>query len=115
MKPRTLKWHLLLVAERPRVLRLHTDLKIALPLSRRTNVVKRDSTSSSMARRFTLRLIANIWRRPIAATMSVLGDRGRSTDKLQKVRPTSAPDDLPLVKADAAEPASCVSMSSVPP
>ena len=32
---------------------------------------------------------------------------GRSTDKLQKVRADiGAPDDLPLVKADAAEPAS---------
>ena len=32
---------------------------------------------------------------------------GRSTDKLQKVRAEiGAPDDLPLVKADAAEPAS---------
>ena len=29
-------------AERPRALRLHTDLKIASRVSRRTNVVKRD-------------------------------------------------------------------------
>src|SRR3981081_603758 len=36
---------------------------------------------------------------------------GRSTDKLQKVRADiGAPDDLPLVKADAAEPASLRSM-----
>ncbi len=36
---------------------------------------------------------------------------GRSTDKLQKVRTDiDAPDDLPLVKADAAEPASLRSM-----
>ena len=36
---------------------------------------------------------------------------GRSTDKLQKVRADiGAPDDLPLVKADAGEPASLRSM-----
>src|SRR5256886_17342169 len=36
---------------------------------------------------------------------------GRSTDKLQKVRADiDAPDDLPLVKADATEPASLRSM-----
>src|SRR5258708_39298320 len=36
---------------------------------------------------------------------------GRSTDKLQKVRADiGAPDDLPLVRADAAEPASLRSM-----
>ena len=36
---------------------------------------------------------------------------GRSTDKLQKVRAEiGAPDDLPLVKADAAGPASLRSM-----
>ena len=36
---------------------------------------------------------------------------GRSTDKLQKVRAdVGAPDDLPLVMADAAEPASLRSM-----
>src|SRR6476646_9490104 len=36
---------------------------------------------------------------------------GRSTDKLQKVRADiGAPDDLPLIKADAAEPASLRSM-----
>ena len=36
---------------------------------------------------------------------------GRSTDKLQKVRADiGAPDDLPLVKADADEPASLRSM-----
>ena len=36
---------------------------------------------------------------------------GRSTDKLEKVRADiGAPDDLPLVKADAAEPASLRSM-----
>jgi hypothetical protein len=36
---------------------------------------------------------------------------GRSTDKLQKVRAEiGAPDDLPLIKADAAEPASLRSM-----
>ena len=36
---------------------------------------------------------------------------GRSTDKLRKVRADiGAPDDLPLVKADAAEPASLRSM-----
>ena len=56
-----------------------------------------------MARRATLAVSSpNISRRPIAATMSVVGDRGRSTDELQKVRADiGAPNDLPLVKADA--------------
>src|ERR1700680_537608 len=66
-----------------------------------------------MARRVTPAVSSpNIWRRPIAATMLRPGRiAGRSTDKLQKVRADiGAPDDLPLVKADAAEPASLRSM-----
>src|SRR5204863_83265 len=61
---------------------------------------------------YTGRLIAEY------LTTSYLGDdapswaiAGRSTNKLQKIRADiGAPDDLPLVKADAAEPASLRSM-----
>src|ERR1700730_15093809 len=98
-------------AERPRVLRLHTDL--ISRVSRRTNVVKRDFDLIVYgATGYTGRLIAEY------LAMSYRGDdapswaiAGRSTDKLQKVRADiGAPDDLPLVRADAAEPASLRSM-----
>src|SRR5260221_5380060 len=91
--------------------RLHTDL--ISRLSRRTNVVKRDFDLIVYgATGYTGRLIAEYLAR------SYHGDdapswaiAGRSTDKLQKVRADiGAPDDLPLVKADAAEPASLRSM-----
>jgi len=92
-----------------------TDLKIALPkVSRRTNVVKRDFDLIVYgATGYTGRLIAEY------LTTSYRGDdapswviAGRSTDKLRKVRADiGAPDDLPLLKADAAELASLRSMS----
>src|SRR5438094_9883155 len=66
-----------------------------------------------MARRVTPAVSSpNIWRRAIAADDApAWAIAGRSTDKLQKVRADiGAPDDLPLVKADAAEPASLRSM-----
>src|ERR1700737_1840484 len=91
--------------------RLHTDL--ISRVSRRTNVVKRDFDLIVYgATGYTGRLIAEY------LAMSYRGDdapswaiAGRSTDKLQKVRADiGAPDDLPLVRADAAEPASLRSM-----
>src|SRR5256712_8417799 len=82
-------------------------------VSRRTNVVKRDFDLIVYgATGYTGRLIAEY------LAMSYHGDdapswaiAGRSTDKLQKVRADiAAPDDLPLGKADAADPASLRSM-----
>src|SRR5258705_10907769 len=82
-------------------------------VSRRTNVVKRDFDLIVYgATGYTGRLIAEY------LAMSYRGDdapswaiAGRSTDKLQKVRAEiGAPNDLPLVKTDAAESASLRSM-----
>ena len=65
-----------------------------------------------MARRVTPAVSSpSIWRRPIGDDAPSWAIAGRSTDKLQKVRADiGAPDDLPLVRADAAEPASLYSM-----
>src|SRR5258708_24643478 len=91
--------------------RLHTDL--ISRVSRRTNVVKRDFDLIVYgATGYTGRLIgeylATSHRGDDAPSWAIAG---RSTDKLQKVRADiGAPDDLPLVKADAAKPASLRSM-----
>src|SRR5258706_11526464 len=100
-------------AERPRVLRLHTDLKIASRVSRRTNVVKRDFDlivygATGYTGRLIAEYLATSYRGDDAPSWAI---PGRSTAKLQKLRADiGAPDDFPLVKADAAEPASLRSM-----
>src|SRR5215831_3950869 len=96
-------------AERSRV----TDLKIALPVSRRTNAVKRDFDlivygATGYTGRLIAEYLATSYRGDDALSWAIAG---RSTDKLQKVRADiGAPDDLPLVKANAADPASLRSM-----
>src|SRR6202051_2200915 len=100
-------------AERPPVLRLHTDLKIALSGLKEDHVVKRDFDlivygATGYTGRLITEYLATSYRGDDAPSWAIAG---RSTDKLQKVRADiGAPDDLPLVKADAAEPASLRSM-----
>src|SRR6476620_11304950 len=96
--------------ERPRVLRLHGSEVL---VSRRTNGVKREFDLIVYgATGYTGRLIAAYLAtsyRGVDAPSWAIG--GPSSDKLQKVRADiGAPDDLPLVKADAAEPTSLRSM-----
>src|SRR5438477_1658276 len=82
-------------------------------VSRRTNVVKRDFDlivygATGYTGRLIAEYLATSYRGDDAPAWAIAG---RSTDKLQKVRADiGAPDDLPLVKADAAEPASLRSM-----
>src|SRR5258705_9488247 len=82
-------------------------------VSRRTNVVKRDFDlivygATGYTGRLIAEYLATSYRGVDAPSWAIAG---RSTDKLQKVRADiGAPDDLPLVKADAAEPASLRSM-----
>src|SRR6266851_4896381 len=82
-------------------------------VSRRTNVVKRDFDlivygATGYTGRLIAEYLATSYRGDDAPSWAIAG---RSTDKLQKVRADiGAPDDLPLVKADAAEPASLRSM-----
>src|ERR1700747_1165809 len=91
--------------------RLRTDL-ISL-VSRRTNVVKRDFDlivygATGYTGRLIAEYLATSYRGDDAPSWAIAG---RSTDKLQRVRAAIAPpDDFPLVKADAAEPASLRSM-----
>src|SRR5712664_705810 len=91
--------------------RLHTDLLSRV--SRRTNIVKRDFDlivygATGYTGRLIAEYLATSYRGDDAPSWAIAG---RSTDKLQKVRADiGAPDDLPLVKADAAEPASLRSM-----
>src|SRR6201993_3455007 len=91
--------------------RLHTDL--ISRVSRRTNVVKRDFDlivygATGYTGRLIAEYLATSYRGDDAPSWAIAG---RATDKLQKVRADiGAPDDLPLVKADAAEPASLRSM-----
>src|SRR5260221_13769641 len=91
--------------------RLHTDL--ISRLSRRTNVVKRDFDlivygPPGYTGRLIAEYLATSYRGDDAPSWAIAG---RSTDKLQKVRADiGAPDDLPLINADAAEPASLRSM-----
>ena len=98
MKRRTLKWHLLLVLSVLRVLRLHTDLKIALPGIEKTNVEKRDFDlivygATGYTGRFIAEYLATSYRGDDAPSWAIAG---RSTDKLQKVRAViGAPDNLP--------------------
>src|SRR5258705_274912 len=81
--------------------------------SKRTNVVKRDFDlivygATGYTGRLIAEYLATSYRCDDAPSWAIAG---RSTDKLQKVRADiGAPDDLPLVKADAAEPASLRSM-----
>jgi short subunit dehydrogenase-like uncharacterized protein len=90
---------------------LHTDLKIAL--RGLTNVVKRDFDlivygATGYTGRLIAEYLATSYRGDDAPSWAIAG---RSTDKLQKVdAEIGAPDDLPLVKGDAAEPASLRSM-----
>src|SRR5258705_5270936 len=82
-------------------------------VSRRTNVVKRDFDlivygATGYTGRLIAEYLATSYRGVDAPSWAIAG---RSTDKLQKVRADiGAPNDLPLVKADAAEPASLRSM-----
>src|SRR5258705_3166086 len=82
-------------------------------VSRRTNVVKRDFDlivygATGYTGRLIAEYLATSYRGDDAPSWTIAG---RSTDKLQKVRAEiGAPDDLPLVKADAAESASLRSM-----
>src|ERR1700751_3722652 len=91
--------------------RLHTDL--LSQVSRRTNVVKRDFDvivygATGYTGRLIAEYLATSYRGADAPSWAIAG---RSTDKLRKVRANIAsPDDLPLVGADAAEPASLRSM-----
>src|SRR5258705_954759 len=100
-------------AERPRFLRLHADLKIALPDIEENQVVKRDFDlivygATGYTGRLIAEYLATSYRGDDAPSWAIAG---RSTDKLQKVRADiGAPDELPLVKADATEPASLRSM-----
>jgi len=74
-------------AERPRVLRLHTDLKIALPRYRGDQ--RREADFDLIvygATGYTGRLIAISGDVLSRRRCSVLGDRGTLDDKLQKVR-----------------------------
>src|SRR5258705_1767827 len=77
------------------------------------NLIKRDFAlivygATGYNGRLIAEYLAVSYRRDAAPSWAIAG---RSTDKLQKVRADiGAPDDLPLVKADAAEPASLRSM-----
>ena len=68
--------------------RLHTDLKIALPISRRTNVVKRDFDlivygATGCTGRLIAEYLATSYRGDDAPSWAIAG---RSTDKLQRLR-----------------------------
>src|SRR5207302_6706972 len=82
-------------------------------LSRRANVVKRHFAlivygATGYTGRLIAEYLATSYRGDDAPSWAIAG---RSTDKLQKVRADiGAPGDLPLVRADAAEPASLRSM-----
>src|ERR1700687_1465449 len=90
-----------------------TELARGSRASRRTNVVKRDVDlmvygAAGSTGRLIAEYLATSYRGDDAPSWAIAG---RSTEKLQKVRADiGAPDDLPLVKADAAEPPSLRSM-----
>src|ERR1700751_3481725 len=91
--------------------RLHTDL--LSQVSRRTNVVKRDFDlivygATGYTGRLIAEYLATFYSGEDAPSWAIAG---RSIDKLQKARPDiGAPNDLPWVKADPAEPVSLRSM-----
>src|ERR1700739_3555203 len=78
-------------------------------VSRRTKIVHGDFDlivygATGYTGRLIAEYLATSYRGDDAPSWAIAG---RSTDKLQKVRADiGAPDDLPLVKADAADPAS---------